>query len=78
MKVDKNILVYSNYIHVPFNIHKHYCSGNRILGVAQNYGKMQGVAWIDASLLVVFQVNLIAYIHCCKNYIYLLLLYYRI
>ena len=49
MKVDKNFLVYSNYIHIPFNIHKHYCTGNRILGVAQNCGKMRGVAWIDAT-----------------------------
>ena len=48
MKVDKNFLVYSNYIHIPFKIHKHYCTGNSISGVAQNCDKMRGVAWIDA------------------------------
>ena len=49
MKVDKNFLVYSNYVHILFNIHKHYCTGSYILGVAQNCGKMRGVAWIDAT-----------------------------
>ena len=49
MKVDKNFDIQQlpTYIHIPFNIHKHFYTGNHILSVAQNCGKMRGVAWID-------------------------------
>ena len=61
MKVDRNFSVYNNYIHIPFNIHKYYCTGNCILGVAQNCGKMRGVAWIDARYLYKKILSLLVY-----------------